>query len=276
MNLAWMLRITGRKSNRVFAEFPKERICLLGFQEPDGQIVQLIPQSPEGIYLVGYASAIRRVAEWQKEGLIDLTVKGIFTCTDSVTPADQRLLRELWSVPAQSLLSCTEVGTIATSCHHGYFHLLNDRRLVIRNNQALCSETTPDTFLNYQIKHYPLPFTCTMIKQCLCGRSSQAFSIKNAREVAFLTMCDQEQLYKVHPIAIRSALDGLVGINSLTIKQSDCGSISICLTGNPDITEAQARLDQALTKLIPQHLHKLFLISSNSCAQSSAHDEAEW
>jgi hypothetical protein len=247
---------------RIFAELPQERICLLGFQQPDNEIISSIPQSPEVISLVGYASAIRRVAEWQKEGLLNLTIRGIFTCSDSVTPADQELFRELWATPARSLLSCTEVGTIATSCPHGYFHLLNDRHLVIHDNQVLCSETTEDTFLNYHIKRYPLPFACTLIDRCPCGRNSQVFTIKNAREVTFLTISDREQFYKVHPIAIRSALDGLAGINSLTIKQSECGAITIFLTGKVDITEAQTRLNQALSKLMPQQLHKLFRISS--------------
>jgi hypothetical protein len=239
---------------RIFGEFPSNRVTILGFQQSDQEILKSMSSSQDPILLVGYASALRRIAEWQQAGLLTLTVAGIYSCADTLTAADRRSLLALWGVTPKSLLSCTEVGTIATTCQYGVFHPLDDRVLMWSKGQVLCSETSKDSFLSHHIMNVPLPFTCSRVNGCPCDQTRVAFRLEHAREIRFLSLPVDGCTYKIHPIAIRSALDSTKGLRSLQIVQKGDQQIEILFNGTASPRLVHNCALNAIKRLVPVQL----------------------
>jgi hypothetical protein len=236
---------------RIFAEFPRSRTTILGFQSPDKHILAQLNTHREPVILVGYASAIERLAEWQAEGIINLSIENIISCGDTMSAFTRAQCLHLWGIHPTNALNCTELGTLAISCSKGVYHALPDRNIIWEGSQAYCSEPEPDQFLDRHIRNFPLPFSCSPAGECGCGLKSTAFEIAGGRVVKFLTLTEGTTIQKIHPIAIRSALDTLVGIQAISISQTHPNEIRISYSGNLDSVTINHAVVRTLEKLAP-------------------------
>src|SRR4030095_3348516 len=121
-------RSTFHQSARVgqTGESPFVRNCRLDAGEPLSSIIEALNTFRPDV-LVAYASMIRMFAEEQLAGRLHITLRGVNSASEVLTPEARMRVTQAWGIAPFDVYAATETGGIAAECdRHQGMHLFED------------------------------------------------------------------------------------------------------------------------------------------------------
>ena len=232
-----------------FQKLPRYSVAIFGLQQGLRQCVEGIQEFAPGV-LYGFSSAVGLLAEEQVNGNLCILPHTILTGTDTLTEANRAFLKEAWGMKPFDCYGSTEGGLIGIECtaHEGLH--LNERGvwLEIEDGQTLITNLTNKA---QPIIRYLVPDKIELVEApCRCGRKSPRLIPTEGRYNHILRLPGQNDgLAKVHPIAIRSALDTLPKLMASEAKYEE-SRLKVTIWGEDGINmeDATSRLADALVR----------------------------
>lgn len=235
-------------------------VALVGTSDPAHTLVRLAAAFAPGQATVvglqdGYPACARRLDELRPEvlygfssalvllaGRLRIRPRQVLCGTDALTADGRRLIREAWGCEAFDSYASTEGGMMAVECRtHAGLHI-DDGRVLL--------EPRPDGVLLTNLVNRAQPFIRYRLADaveevaggCPCGRAGRRLRLAEGRAVGVWTMPGTAgEDVPVHPIVLRSALDGA------RASWSD-GVLDVRLDRPLDADEARERTIAALRR----------------------------
>jgi phenylacetate-coenzyme A ligase PaaK-like adenylate-forming protein len=197
--------------------------------------------------VVGFSSAVALVAEAQINGDVRIAPEVVLIGTDGAPDAKQ-LVRAAWNRPALDVYATTEAGVIAFECWEGgALHVNEDMvRLELheRGVRVTSLENAVQPIIRYEIPDVvrevattcrcQLPFRKVELVQ---GRSTPTWRLPGRDEPTVI----------VHPIVIRSAVDGVAGV-ARSSARLDGRRFVVTIEGRTSRSTVRGRIEDALAR----------------------------
>lgn len=162
------------------------------------------------LVLIGYSSAIAMAARAQLNRALRICPQYVVAGNDYLSESDRDSIRAAWGIDACVYYSTTEAGIIASQCSAaGSLHVNQDHVFVENLREDLLVTqliNRPQPAVRYRLPERGRILTGT----CPCGSAMPRLVINPGRTRNPLIFGSATGRYaEVHPIVIRSALDGL-------------------------------------------------------------------
>jgi len=240
---------------RVAKMLPEGQGTTLGLQDGSLELVEGLNLAKPDV-LCGFASVVEWLAKEQLTGRLSINPRGVFTNTDKATKRTRRLVQEAWGRSLYELVTSTEGGVLAFECASGKMHL---------NTRSACIESRPDStrlltnLVNraQPIIRYAFPITMTLEgSSCSCGSGFPVVQIHGGRTRAMLQIRTDNGVGWLHPIVLRSALDGLFGVDACAFEATKDGALMLTVEGHaaPDDVNVAVRDGLQRAKLYGAHV----------------------
>jgi phenylacetate-coenzyme A ligase PaaK-like adenylate-forming protein len=238
-------RSTFHQSARVgqTVESPFVRTCQLDAGEPLSSIVEALNTfCPE--VLVAYASMIRMLAEEQIAGRLHITLRGVNSASEVLTPEARMRVTQAWGIAPFDVYAATETGGIAAECdRHQGMHLFEDLvilEVVDDDYRPVPPGTTGVRLLVTVLFSRTLPLiryeltdrVCLAERQCSCSRPFQLVAAIEGRtdDIIALRGWDGGNV-RVHPVVFHRVLD-LLHAEAWQVRQED-NSLRVLIVSPP-------------------------------------------
>lgn len=227
---------------RVASHLPANEARVFGCQRPFKHIVAELNDYQPNV-LIGYSSVVEMLLHASAHGYLRIRPKRVVTGTDYLQSVSKRQLLAQWNSDVAEYFGLTECGMLAISCDHGSFHLLPFSVVptLVESNTFL----TPLFHLPVQFKNFLSPEALIPKHQCACGSLMPTIVTPVGRRTKLLHH-SSHPLDLIHPIALRSALDLVHGIDSFRLLSFEQGQLHIQYSGSIGVGEIRGRLDEAL------------------------------
>jgi len=188
-------------TNRLFADLGGSRSGAprLAVTTPLPEIVRaLTAYKPNAI--ITYPSLIRRLAEEQKEGRLDIAPKQFCSVAETLSPTVRQLARDVWGAAVLDDYGATEAGLVAVECpHEAGLHVPEDRiilEVVDENNRAVPAGVPGAKVLLTNLFNHTLPLIryelsdlVTSVEGCCpCGRTYRRLAAVRGRREDILML----------------------------------------------------------------------------------------
>jgi phenylacetate-CoA ligase len=227
-------RSTFHQSARVgqTVESPFVRTCRLDAGEPLSSIIEALNTFRPDV-LVAYASMIRMFAEEQLAGRLHITLRGVNSASEVLTPEARMRVTQAWGIAPFDVYAATETGGIAAECdRHQGMHLFEDlvisevvdddyrpmprgitgARLLVT---VLFSRTLP--LIRYELTDR----VCLSDQQCSCSRSFQLVAAIEGRTDDIIALRGRDGgNVRIHPVVFHRVLD-LLHAEAWQVRQED-------------------------------------------------------
>jgi phenylacetate-coenzyme A ligase PaaK-like adenylate-forming protein len=169
--------------------------------------------------LLTYPSFIRRLAEEQRSGRLQLAPLRLFSAAEVLTEDVRDRARDTWGIEVFDSYGTTETGLIGTECEdHSGIHLSDDLlvyEVVDRNNRPVPPGVTGDKVLVTTLFNRVLPLIRYEISDrvklmdgpCPCGRSHRRLAaIEGRREDVLSLRARHGGQVDLHPVRLAGSL----------------------------------------------------------------------
>ena len=193
---------------RIGSNFPKSQVGIFGLQESFKEYSKkLLRFNPD--IIIGYSSAVTIAVQKLSD---KIKPKLVITNTDYLSDNSRKYIIEQWNSKVINTFTMTEAGILAFECPHGRMHLNEEHILVKKINDKLTLTNVVNKVQPFI--HYIIPDSIKIIKNdsCPCSLSSQIIEIEKGRQYKTFKVLINGKTLSIHPITIRSALDGIEGI----------------------------------------------------------------
>lgn len=188
---------------------------ILGLQQPFravlAQLQELRPQT-----LIAYASALEPLAEAALAGQLHIDPQAIWAGTDWLTPESRQRCQEAFGVTPRTYFGMTELGVAAQECERGSLHAADHLHFEHDAGQLLATNVMNHVqpFIRYR-----MPDSVHLESgPCPCGRTDRRLQLHSGRLNNWgILPATGGGTTPVHPIALRSCLDPLPGLQGFAL-----------------------------------------------------------
>jgi phenylacetate-coenzyme A ligase PaaK-like adenylate-forming protein len=225
---------------------------------PDEQVAQLNAFRPQA--LIAYPSSAAVLADEQIAGRLRIAPRIVCTTSEVRTEDMEARIVAAWRCQPFNCYASTETGILAVDCsEHRGLHLLTDQTLVeivdeqdqpvadgVQGHHALVTSLVNRTL---PILRYRLDDLLTVSPEpCPCGRPFPLLVALDGRSDDLLSLpgTDKDRVV-VHPLALRSPLAGIAGLQQYRVVAQDGGlRVEVVAHADDVATEVERRLRAAL------------------------------
>lgn len=191
--------------------------------------------------LVGYASALRPLAEAQRTGALRISPQTVMSASEILTRSAARIMAEAWGTEPYDVYAATETAGIASPCTFRTRHLYEDLLVVEPVDGAgrpaapgragvrlwvtvLSSRTLP--LIRYEMSD------CVALggRGCPCGRPFRALEAIEGRTEDVLDMASPAGIVQIHPNVFHDVLD-TVAVTGWQVRQESASALTLLLAG---------------------------------------------
>ncbi|MBN1148858.1 MAG: phenylacetate--CoA ligase family protein [Anaerolineales bacterium] len=167
--------------------------------------------------LCGYASAITILADEQQAGRLHIRPRLVVNASETLSPADRRLIQATFGCQVRDLYSCSETGTLAFECARGALHVNADWVIlepVDENYQPTLPGEPSNNILVTNLANRILPILRYELRDqvtihpqgCRCGLTLPVISILGRTDDVLNFQASSGQRIKVLPRALSSVI----------------------------------------------------------------------
>lgn len=191
--------------------------------------------------LVGYASALRPLAQAQLAGSLRIRPQRVMSASEVLTGAAAQDLRRAWGSTTVDVYAATETAGIASPCTFGTAHVYEDLVIVEPVDDAgrpvpkgaagarlwvtvLFSRTLP--LIRYELSDH----VALGGRGCPCGRAFRILEGVEGRTEDVLTMAAPDGTTRIHPNVFHDVLDA-VAPSGWQVRQENGSALTVLVAG---------------------------------------------
>lgn len=197
--------------------------------------------------LVGYASALRPLAQAQLAGSLRIRPQRVMSASEVLTGAAAQDMRRAWGSAPVDVYAATETAGVASPCRLGTSHVYEDLLIVEPVDEAgrpvppgvagaklwvsvLFSRTLP--LVRYEISDRVV----LAGRGCACGRPFRVLDRVEGRQEDVLTMTGRSGPVRIHPNVFHEILDD-ASTTGWQVRQNSASQLSVLLAGPPQASD---------------------------------------
>lgn len=197
--------------------------------------------------LVGYASALRPLAQAQLAGSLCIRPQRVMSASEVLTAAAAQDMRRAWGTAPVDVYAATETAGVASPCRLGKSHVYEDLLILEPVDEAgrpvpagvagaklwvsvLFSRTLP--LIRYEISDRVV----LAGRDCACGRPFRVLDRVEGRQEDVLTMTGGSGAIRVHPNVFHEILDD-AATTGWQVRQDGASALTVLLAGPPQASD---------------------------------------
>lgn len=215
------------------------------------------------VSMAAYPSILRQLADEQLAGQLTIPLRHVGTSAERLPDATRERVREAWGIAVYDTYGATEYAPIASQCHEGSLHLLEDRaifEIVDDAGRAVPPSESGARLLVTVLDRRTQPLIRYEISdglrelpgRCACGRPFRRLARVEGRveEALHLPAANGGAAVDIHPNLVHELLER-VPATGWQLRQESRDALTVLLTGQPADADL-ARLRQGLAAMLAE------------------------